>query len=95
MATSGADQRMLTLTFDNGPIPGITDRPLDVLAERWIAASFFVVGSRLRAPGGRDLARRAVEEGRAPRLGGPEWLGAAGARRSRRPTVIPRTHPWL
>jgi peptidoglycan-N-acetylglucosamine deacetylase len=63
MEANEAKQRIVTLTFDNGPTPGITERVLDVLAERGVPATFFVVGSRLRAPGGRDLARRAIEEG--------------------------------
>lgn len=63
MAASGSNQRMVTLTFDNGPTPGVTERVLDVLAERAVPATFFVVGSQLRAPGGRDLARRAVDDG--------------------------------
>ena len=63
VAMSGPNQRKLTLTFDNGPTPGITDHVLDVLDERRIPATFFVVGSQLRAEGGRELARRAVEDG--------------------------------
>jgi peptidoglycan/xylan/chitin deacetylase (PgdA/CDA1 family) len=61
--TTSPPERKLTLTFDNGPTPGITDRVLDVLAARRIAATFFVVGSRLRQSGGRELARRALAEG--------------------------------
>jgi peptidoglycan/xylan/chitin deacetylase (PgdA/CDA1 family) len=53
----------VTLTFDNGPTPGVTDRVLDVLAERGVTASFFVVGTALRQPEGRRLARRALAEG--------------------------------
>src|SRR3954453_9403557 len=63
VAMSGPNQRKLTLTFDNGPTPGITDRVLDVLAERRVPATFFVVGPQLRAEGGRELTRRAVEDG--------------------------------
>jgi len=53
----------LTFTFDNGPWPGATDRLLDFLAERGIKASFFVVGERIAAEGGRALAERAHGEG--------------------------------
>jgi peptidoglycan/xylan/chitin deacetylase (PgdA/CDA1 family) len=63
LATNGPEHRRLTLTFDNGPTPGITDRVLDVLAEREVIATFFVIGDRLRANGGGELARRAVAEG--------------------------------
>ena len=61
--TTGTTARRVTLTFDNGPTPGVTDQVLDVLADRAAPAYFFVVGSRLRQPGGRDLVRRAVAEG--------------------------------
>jgi peptidoglycan-N-acetylglucosamine deacetylase len=59
--------RRLTLTFDNGPIPGVTDAVLDILARRDLKATFFVVGEQLRAPGARALAERAVAEG--------HWVG--------------------
>lgn len=59
--------RRLTFTFDNGPCPGATDWVLDFLAGRSIKATFFVVGERLRAPGGRRLAERAKAEG--------HWIG--------------------
>jgi peptidoglycan/xylan/chitin deacetylase (PgdA/CDA1 family) len=52
-----------TLTFDNGPTPGVTGEVLDVLADRGLKANFFAVGSQLQKPGGRELARRAVAEG--------------------------------
>jgi peptidoglycan/xylan/chitin deacetylase (PgdA/CDA1 family) len=54
--------KRVTLTFDNGPAPGITERVLDVLLARRISATFFVVGERLRDPGGRALAARAHAE---------------------------------
>ncbi len=63
--TSGA--RRLTFTFDNGPCPGATEWVLDFLARRGIEATFFVVGERLSAPGGRRLAERAKAEG--------HWIG--------------------
>jgi peptidoglycan-N-acetylglucosamine deacetylase len=57
----------VTLTFDNGPMPGTTDRVLDVLRDRAVPATFFVVGDMLRRPGARALAERAVAEG--------HWIG--------------------
>lgn len=57
------ERRRVSLTFDNGPTPGVTDHVLDVLASRTVHATFFVVGTQLRAPGGRALARRARDEG--------------------------------
>ncbi len=61
--STGTASRKVTLTFDNGPTPGVTDAVLDILADREIRATFFVVGARLGAPGGRRLARRAASEG--------------------------------
>ena len=52
----------VSLTFDNGPSPGVTDAVLDELARRNLPATFFVVGDRL-VDEGLDLARRAVAEG--------------------------------
>lgn len=60
-------QPRVTLTFDNGPTPGVTERVLDALAERDVHATFFVVGRDLQRPGARELARRAVAEG--------HWIG--------------------
>lgn len=57
----------VTLTFDNGPAPGTTEWVLDVLAERKLPATFFLVGSMLHRKGARDLAERAVAEG--------HWVG--------------------
>ena len=37
----------LTLTFDNGPEPGVTPRVLDILGERGIKTTFFVIGEKL------------------------------------------------
>lgn len=53
----------LTLTFDNGPTPGVTERVLDQLATRGIKATFFVVGTDLLRDGRRELAERAAQEG--------------------------------
>jgi peptidoglycan/xylan/chitin deacetylase (PgdA/CDA1 family) len=52
----------VTLSFDNGP-SRVTAGVLDLLGERRIRASFFVVGEQLRRPGARALAERAVAEG--------------------------------
>jgi peptidoglycan/xylan/chitin deacetylase (PgdA/CDA1 family) len=57
----------LTLTFDNGPDRRVTGHVLDVLRERGIKATFFVVGEQLTRPGGRELAERAKAEG--------HWIG--------------------
>ena len=57
----------VTLTFDNGPAIGTTEHVLDMLGERGIRATFFVVGDMLRRGGARELAARAVTEG--------HWVG--------------------
>jgi peptidoglycan/xylan/chitin deacetylase (PgdA/CDA1 family) len=53
----------VTLTFDNGPEPGVTDGVLDMLARRGIRATFFVIGRKLQSDAGRRLAARARAEG--------------------------------
>jgi peptidoglycan/xylan/chitin deacetylase (PgdA/CDA1 family) len=57
----------LTLTFDNGPEPGVTPRVLDALRERGIKATFFVIGEKLVDGERRKLAARAHDEG--------HWIG--------------------
>jgi len=57
----------VTLTFDNGPTHEVTPRVLDVLRERGVRSTFFVVGEQLRAPGATAIARRAATEG--------HWIG--------------------
>lgn len=53
----------ITLTFDNGPTPGVTDQVLDDLAARQMSAIFFAVGRNICSPEGRELMARAVREG--------------------------------
>ncbi|OBG64713.1 polysaccharide deacetylase family protein, partial [Mycobacterium sp. E3339] len=53
----------ITLTFDNGPTPGVTDQVLDVLAERGMSAIFFVVGENVSSPAGHRLLERVVRDG--------------------------------
>lgn len=59
--------KAVTLTFDNGPTPGVTEHVLDVLKDHGVRSTFFVIGDNLDAPGGRALAERAVAEG--------HWVG--------------------
>lgn len=49
----------VTLTFDNGPTPGVTDQVLDILGQRSLPAIFFVVANRVAqdAAAGAQLAR--------------------------------------
>lgn len=54
-------EALVALTFDDGPHPRYTPRLLDLLSERGIPATFFLVGRRVRAfPA---LVRRMVAEG--------------------------------
>jgi peptidoglycan/xylan/chitin deacetylase (PgdA/CDA1 family) len=55
--------RTISLTFDNGPEPAVTDFVLDTLASRDIHATFFVIGSKLEAGECVGCARRAAQEG--------------------------------
>ncbi|MCM0059318.1 MAG: polysaccharide deacetylase family protein [Algoriphagus sp.] len=41
-------ERKVTLTFDDGPVPGVTDWVLDELAKRGLGATFFMVGDNVR-----------------------------------------------
>ena len=52
----------VTLTFDNGPTV-MTPKVLDVLAERSVLATFFVVGEQMAVPEMRAHAERAASEG--------------------------------
>jgi peptidoglycan-N-acetylglucosamine deacetylase len=57
----------VTLTFDNGPEPDVTDQVLDVLRAEGIRATFFVIGRKLADPARRARAERAHAEG--------HWIG--------------------
>jgi peptidoglycan/xylan/chitin deacetylase (PgdA/CDA1 family) len=59
--------KKLTLSFDNGPSPGVTPGVLDVLACRGIGATFFVCGKDVRSGAQRALVERAKREG--------HWIG--------------------
>lgn len=53
--------KVMYLTFDDGPVKGNTEAVLDILKEKNIKATFFVVGENVeRNP---ELAKRIVEEG--------------------------------
>ena len=38
----------MTVTFDNGPTPGVTERVLEILARQGVRTTFFVIGQKLR-----------------------------------------------
>jgi peptidoglycan/xylan/chitin deacetylase (PgdA/CDA1 family) len=60
-------QRRVTLTFDNGPTRGITDRVLEILDRNNIPSTFFVIGRNLIDPTVASLARVAHSAG--------HWIG--------------------
>ncbi|MGH7806418.1 MAG: polysaccharide deacetylase family protein [Candidatus Binatia bacterium] len=53
----------VALSIDNGPDSEVTPRVLDTLARHDVKASFFVLGSLIESPSGRDIIRRARAEG--------------------------------
>ena len=55
------NQRIVALTFDDGPSPPNTERLLDVLAKHDVKATFFMIGNRIeRHP---ETVRRVITEG--------------------------------
>ncbi|MBO7429373.1 MAG: polysaccharide deacetylase family protein [Paludibacteraceae bacterium] len=55
------EEKTVYLTFDDGPIPEVTEFVLDTLRERNIKATFFCVGDNVRKH--PDLFRKVMEEG--------------------------------
>ncbi len=62
-------QPVLAMTFDDGPSPALTPKLLDILKERNIKATFFVVGRNAKAY--PDIIRRMVAEGHE--IGNHTW----------------------
>ena len=54
-------EKIVFLTFDDGPTNSITPQILDVLKEKGVHATFFVLGSSVEK--NPDIAKRAVSEG--------------------------------
>lgn len=57
------DDKVIALTFDDGPWGDQTGRVLDVLAEHGAKATFFTVGNRIEQDNGDAFVKRAVSEG--------------------------------
>jgi peptidoglycan-N-acetylglucosamine deacetylase len=55
------EDRVVALTFDDGPAEPYTDSVLTLLASRGVPATFFVIGSSLERH--HELGRRIVEQG--------------------------------
>lgn len=56
-----ADRKELYLTFDDGPIPNVTEFVLGVLSKHNIKASFFCIGDNIRKH--PEIFKRIVNEG--------------------------------
>jgi peptidoglycan-N-acetylglucosamine deacetylase len=68
-ASSGEDERVVALTFDDGPHPVLTPPLLDILQYEQVPATFYVVGScASRYP---DIVRRAYDSGHE--IGNHSW----------------------
>lgn len=55
------EEKVVALTFDDGPDPVQTPRILDVLKEYSVSATFFCIGSQIE--GNEELLRRIIGEG--------------------------------
>jgi peptidoglycan/xylan/chitin deacetylase (PgdA/CDA1 family) len=64
-----SDERVVALTYDDGPNPPYTDRILDVLRREHVHATFFLVGRAVAAYPG--VVREEVKDGDA--LGNHTW----------------------
>lgn len=59
--------KRVTLSFDNGPTPGVTERVLDILDRAGIRTTFFVIGQKIDDPSAAALMRQAHAAG--------HWIG--------------------
>jgi peptidoglycan/xylan/chitin deacetylase (PgdA/CDA1 family) len=66
---------LIALTIDDGPVPGSTERILNVLRHQQAQATFFLIGERAEAHG--DLVQAIVDGGHE--IGNHTWLEAPTA----------------
>lgn len=59
--TSATDEKVVYLTFDDGPTSKITEEILDILKQENVKATFFVVGKEIK--GREDILKRIYDEG--------------------------------
>jgi len=59
--------KRVTLSFDNGPTPDVTERVLDILDRAGIRSTFFVIGRKLEDSSAAALMRQAHAAG--------HWIG--------------------
>lgn len=81
----GSGEPRVALTFDDGPHPEDTPAILEILENAGVRATFFLVGSKVRAHPG--LARRIAEAGHEIGVHSdthPWWFSMAGPGRTRR-----------
>ena len=62
-------EKLLKLTFDDGPHPALTPKLLNILKKRNVKATFFVQGNKVEK--NPDIIRRAVDEGHE--IGNHTW----------------------
>lgn len=55
------DEKLIYLTFDDGPVPGITDFVLNELSKRGMKATFFMVGANVEKH--PNLAKEVLQAG--------------------------------
>ena len=60
-APGGSGEKLIALTFDDGPHPVYTKKLLDGLKERHVKASFFLIGESI--PGNEELVRQMAQDG--------------------------------
>lgn len=60
-SSAGTGQKLIALTFDDGPRRSTTTALLDGLAQRGVSATFFLIGSQLE--NNEDVIRRMEQEG--------------------------------
>lgn len=61
MPSTAAEEKIVYLTFDDGPTPKITEQILDCLKKHNVKATFFVVGKEIK--GREAILKRIYEEG--------------------------------
>lgn len=59
--TTPTDEKIVYLTFDDGPTPKVTEAILDTLKAEQVPATFFIVGKEI--PGREAILKRIYEEG--------------------------------
>ena len=55
------DQNKITLTFDDGPTPGVTEQVMEILEKNDIRGTFFAVGKWAAQPDGRTTLQRLMQ----------------------------------